>query len=555
MLGIAISIAIQRRQIKYPINKKGDGIVYRDFSDRAQNELLGLVSEVENEKLSNFTDWVGDRWYDFESWIGKLNIKNYINSVNEYHKKVIDKNNATKSSIDAIFKKVKSVDTSYKSTLAGKRSQLLQWQRYIDEMSQIVNPRNGKFNDDYISKSLNQIISDLQGDTIENIKTYFYNIWNGGKGVKELFKFLTGRATPTSGFTTGYVLNVLMNNLSDTQFTGDYIKTGLNFVSKINKALGEYSKNDKISLSSSILSYLSTLAGIANSKSSSGLDITSDILSLFKSSIKVENGIYKYYEKTLHPYEVSKLDAKFGRTMIGLSITSDIAGIANSVIDTYKVFVDPDSSAYDKAAVTIKASDPFLNLGKNVYIASQASQKSLRFVSGVGGSSKAVNQILATEQKLKYTTSAAVTQKIKNVSAGFTIGSAVVSGISSGVKQYGEVTEDGKFDMGDAGSVGMNFAVSGLDSMVNSVTFGLVDFDAEKAADNLESDADEFVRGDSWAAQYIRNQDNNAVLRFGVSIGAGAYVLGENVVEGVADGAKTIGSWVSTGWNTLTNLF
>lgn len=533
--------------------------MYRDFSDRSKNELLGLVSEVENEKMSNFTDWIGDRWYDFESWIGKLNIKNYLNNVNEYHKKVIDKNNATQSSINTIFRKVKSVDTSYQRTFSGKKAQLQQWQRYIDEMSQIVNPRNGKYSSSYISKSLKKIISNLRDDTIGNIKTYFYNIWNGGKGAKELFKFLTGRAKPTNGVATGYALSVLMNNLSDEQsndtFICDDIKTGLSFISKINKGIGKYGKNNEADLSSSILSYLSTLTGIANSKSSSGLDITSYMLSLLKSSIKVEDGIYKYYEKTLHPYEVSKLDAKFGKTMIGLSIASDVAGIADSAIDTYKVFVDPESSAYDKAAETIKASDSFLNLGKDVYIASQTSSKTLQFVSSASGSSKAVNQILATEQKLKFTTSAAVTQKVKNVSAGFTIGSAFVSGISSGVKQYGEVTEDGKFDMGDAGSVGMNFALSGLDSMANSVTLGLVDFDAEKVADDLESDADEFVRGDSWAAQYIRNQDNNVVLRFGVSVGAGAYILGENVVEGVANGAKTVGSWISTGWNTVTNWF
>ena len=252
---------------------------------------------------------------------------------------------------------------------------------------------------------------------------------------------------------------------------------------------------------------------------------------------------------------MSKLDAKFGKTMIGLSIASDVAGIADSAIDTYKVFVDPESSAYDKAAETIKASDSFLNLGKDVYIASQTSSKTLQFVSNAGGSSKAVNQILATEQKLKFTTSTAVTQKVKNVGAGFTIGSAVVSGISSGVKQYGEVTEDGKFDMGDAGSVGMNFALSGLDSMANSVTLGLVDFDAEKVADDLESDAAEFVRGDSWAASVIRDQEVWAPARFVVSVGAGTYILGENVVEGVANGAKTVGSWISTGWNTVTNLF
>lgn len=533
--------------------------MYRDFSDKSKNELLRLVSEVENEKISNFTDWFGDRWYDFESWIGKLNIKNYLNNVNDYHKKVIDKNNATKTSINTIFRKVKSVDASYQRTLSGKKAQLQQWQRYIDEMSQIVNPCKGKYNASYISKSLRKIISNIREDTIDNIKSYFYNIWNNGKGAKELFKFLVGQASSTRGVTTGYALNVLMNNFTSEQqgdeFTGEDIKTGLSFISKINKGIGKYGKNNEVGLSSSVLSYLSTLCGIANSKSSSGMDITSYMLSLFKSSFKVEDGIYKYFEKTLHPYEVSKLDAKFGKTMIGLSIASDVAGIADSAIDTYKVFVDPESSAYDRAAETIKASDSFLNLGKDVYIASQTSTKTLQFVSSAGGSSKAVNQILATEQKLKFTTSTAVAQKVKNVGAGFTIASAVVSGIASGVKQYGEVTEDGKFDMGDANSVVMNFALGGLDSMANSVTLGLVDFDAEKVGDDLESDVDEFVRGDSWAAQYIRNQDNNVFLRVGVSVGAGAYILGENVVEGVANGAKTVGSWISNGWNTVTNWF
>lgn len=533
--------------------------MYRDFSDRSKNELLGLVSEVENEKISNFTDWIGDRWYDFESWIGKLNIKNYLNNVNAYHKKVIDKNNATQSTINTIFRNVKSVDNSYKNTFSGKKAQLQEWQRYIDEMSQIVNPRNGKFNASYISKSLNKIISDLREDTIQNVKSYFSNIWNGGKGVKELFKFLTGRASSTNGVATGYALSVLMNNLpsgqSNDKLTGEDIKTGLSFISKINKGIGKYGKNNEVGLSSSVLSYLSTLCGIANSKSSSGLDITSDMLSLFKSSIKVEDGIYKYYEKTLHPYEVSKLDAKFGKAMTGLGIASDVAGTVDSFIDTYKTFIDPESSAYDKAAETIKAGGSIFDLGGGVYVASQATGKSLQFVSSASGSSKAVNQILQTEQKLKYTTSAAASKNISKANTILALGNVSVSSIAGGVKQYGEVTADGEFDMGDAGSVGMNFALSGLDTIGNTLTLGIVDFDAESVADDLESDADEFVRGDSWAAQYIRNQDNNVVLRFGVSVGAGAYILGENVVEGVANGAKTIGSWISTGWNTVTNWF
>ncbi|WP_075720540.1 hypothetical protein [Roseburia sp. 499] len=67
----------------------------RDFSETSKQELISLVSQVESEKWCDFTDWVGDRWYDFESWIGTLDIQHYINDVNAYHKKVIDKNNTT----------------------------------------------------------------------------------------------------------------------------------------------------------------------------------------------------------------------------------------------------------------------------------------------------------------------------------------------------------------------------------------------------------------------------------------------------------------------------
>lgn len=147
--------------------------MYRDFSEKSKNELLGLVSEVENDKLSNFTDWIGDRWYDFESWIGKLNIRNYLNNVNEYHKKVIDKNNATKSSINVIFNNVKSVDTSYRETFTGKKSQLQQWQRYIDELNQIVNPRNGKFNPKAMSDALDGLLNQVSIDEVNaNLKKY-----------------------------------------------------------------------------------------------------------------------------------------------------------------------------------------------------------------------------------------------------------------------------------------------------------------------------------------------------------------------------------------------
>lgn len=89
----------------------------RDFSDRTKQELMTLVAQVESEKLCDLTDWIGDRWYDFEEWIGILHLKDDLSNVNEYHKKVIDKNNTTLAQLEGIFNKVYSVESEYHKEL------------------------------------------------------------------------------------------------------------------------------------------------------------------------------------------------------------------------------------------------------------------------------------------------------------------------------------------------------------------------------------------------------------------------------------------------------
>ena len=142
--------------------------MYRDFSAKSKQNILNLVSQVENEKWSDFTDWVGDRWLDFQSWIGKLNIKNYINNINEYHKKVIDKNNTTSRTIEQIFKAVETIDKEYKSTLSFTNKSLHQWQTYIDQMTEIVNPRNGNFNAQYIADCLEALLHVCENSSVES---------------------------------------------------------------------------------------------------------------------------------------------------------------------------------------------------------------------------------------------------------------------------------------------------------------------------------------------------------------------------------------------------
>lgn len=77
--------------------------------------------------------------------------------------------------------------------------------------------------------------------------------------------------------------------------------------------------------------------------------------------------------------------------------------------------------------------------------------------------------------------------------------------------------------------------------------------DGEKVADELETDASDYLKNDSWAAKYVKDQNKNAVLRFGVSMGIGTELVAKKVITGVGDGVNAVGGWISDGWNYLFN--
>ncbi|WP_075718712.1 hypothetical protein [Roseburia sp. 499] len=134
----------------------------RDFSDASKEELINLVAQVESEKWCDFTDWIGDRWCDFESWIGALDIQHYINDVNAYHKKVIDKNNTTVQEIENIFNAVKEVDTSYAVRMSACKEQLESIGKLILELTKVVDPSTGVFRTDVVNGRLTGFFSDYE---------------------------------------------------------------------------------------------------------------------------------------------------------------------------------------------------------------------------------------------------------------------------------------------------------------------------------------------------------------------------------------------------------
>ena len=510
----------------------------RDFSNASKQKLLKAVADVEKEKISNFTDWVGDSYYSFQSWIGKLNIKNYMSDVDSYHKKVIDKNNASKQAIENIFKNVGVVDTTYQKKFSSIKACLQKWDKYIVQMERIVNPGNSSFTSSYIENSLKTVDTSI----IQNID-HTYPITSAG-GINSLIEG---------------VLRALSKN--DIKSNVKIEESVLKNASSLLNAVGKKKKDKDASLIAALLSYLSSLCGVATKDTTQKTKAASSFLSLFKASGKMELGLYKYYEQKLNVFDTMRLDKKFGKTMTGISLLTKIASTADEGLDTYNTFTDSKSSAYDKSAQVLEMTGSVFDLGVNSYTTVMASKKYLRYVDSIsGGSKKVVNQILVDTRELKYTTSSAVSKKIAKASTIVALADVGVSTVASGIRQWGKVSQDGTVSVEDVASVGMYGSLSGLNTVTSSLTLGVVHFDSDGVAKDLEKKASDFAKSDSWAAEAIRDQLRkghwyNDAAAFGLSVGVGAAMVGEKAVDGVKKGAKTVGSWISTGWKYATAGF
>ena len=153
--------------------------MHRDFTQKSKVNLLNMVDEVENEKFCNVTDWMGDRWYDLGEWLGVFNIQRYVNDLDNYHKKVLDKNNSTRDEIEKIFIAVNGVDDSYAGIFSNSKNNLKTWLDYIKELSYIVTPANGTFSTDYINSALKDNLKDINKNSAGCLKDRMYKEING----------------------------------------------------------------------------------------------------------------------------------------------------------------------------------------------------------------------------------------------------------------------------------------------------------------------------------------------------------------------------------------
>lgn len=202
----------------------------RDFSSTAKEDLINTIKQVEDEKICNFTDWFGDRWYDFEDLIGVLDAKKSIDNINSYHKKVLDKNNTSKTEIDNIFNSVYNVSSNYSVRFSAVKSQFESFNKLILEMGELINPNN-----EYTPKEIRASLSSLFADY--DVKSdIFSKLQDEGLSEDDLDKYDEN----VLGEILDYVADSIIDNIPSIKVGQEVsipIGVGLSFFYKISTTL------------------------------------------------------------------------------------------------------------------------------------------------------------------------------------------------------------------------------------------------------------------------------------------------------------------------------
>lgn len=122
----------------------------RDFSDSAKTKLISLIDEVNEEQWFGWTDFLGDLF----CW--GLNIEDYLDDLDSYHKKVVDKNNTTEEQINTIFENVAALDSSYAKIFENSRQTIQEQIDYIKALAECIDPAVDNFTLDFVEQSMKQ---------------------------------------------------------------------------------------------------------------------------------------------------------------------------------------------------------------------------------------------------------------------------------------------------------------------------------------------------------------------------------------------------------------
>lgn len=191
--------------------KIGAIVVLRDYSDEMLRKMINQICQINNEQYSWITDKLGDLCYGFSSMIGWLKIDNYLDNVEKYHKKVLDKNNTTIDELREIFKNVDIVDFEYGKKIGVVNESLVEYIDTTKKLSSMIKSDGSlkTANKDLFEKRISKTDEKLNVVFDESLKKY------GKKVMKEAVKDLPGDALKVFTCMYGFMKCVAKGDLKE----------------------------------------------------------------------------------------------------------------------------------------------------------------------------------------------------------------------------------------------------------------------------------------------------------------------------------------------------
>lgn len=583
----------------------------RDFSSASRQKLLDLVDDVEREKFSDITDWIGDAYYTFQTWIGRLNINNYINNVEAYHKKVIDKNNASKAKIEGIFYNVASIDSSYGSKINSVKTILQKWDRYIVQMNDIISPNNGNFSAEFITDSLDGILKQYSISEL-SLRLNLYVEFDNSTGEyiydwKEIDNLLAKGTENLSTEEYSMILTLLLTmkdkagNLNDKVYN-KLKQEGYNLIAQALNVILEdifYSGGgfrDSVNISDIRSNLLNIYASIFSKSGLFGIvePIAALIISKETKSDNETSPLEKIADglslanEMLENTEVNGVSAllKYVDSLIGLCTKKYDNGTDAAIgwlskgsdgfdayLELYKYFEEklpPDESwklfnkhgalfaginvikeSWDFGSESWKLAQIINDEESDGFdIAAQSIKTSIPFFNtGIG--IYILKEIKKPRNQILNVPCELGTKLDNALPLYYTID---ISGtfLEGGIKQAGKSLEDG-FQFKDVGEIGIAASTSGLTSVIKNATLGFIDIDAEEATDYALNKVKSKDASNNIFIKKLQEEmrgNDNKLVEAGWTALAASSVLGEFV----ADGAKKVAENVVGVMDTINDV-
>lgn len=135
----------------------------RDFSNSAKKKLLEYVKDATETTLwRKIGDRIGDAGLQIQYWFGALSISKYIDNLDAYHKKIIDKNNTTSQRIEEFFTNVKNIDTRYQGGLQQNVNFSESVINFINDLANTIDPNGGNMDMQKMNAALAASLEKIQ---------------------------------------------------------------------------------------------------------------------------------------------------------------------------------------------------------------------------------------------------------------------------------------------------------------------------------------------------------------------------------------------------------